>query len=265
MKKKPKQSSELFGFLFGNGEELAFRRLSEGITAMLVNAGSILDDAALLAEAKRFERASFLIATAQEEIGKAYILQDMCRVDARQQDVLCHLCRSFYRHILKYVYFEFSTIQNAGLRELSEVQDYFRVRAQDWWPSEPESGEPDMPHDLYFRREANLYVDVDTYADIWVAPEETKFLEIYVTGPLDRAHESLRKLCATQALKLYEPEALQLFNDTTKRLRVNEKTSVNDLLNIYHAAARELEKYGVPTSDFERSELHNWPLYWIKL
>ena len=269
MTEKPKQWKELFRFLFGKGEKPDFRRLSEGITAMLDNAEALLDDAALLVESQRFARASFLIETAQEEMGKAYILQDMCHVDVRHQEELHRLCRGFYDHIRKYAYFDFSTIQNAGVRDLSEVQDYFRVQNQRWWPSDPESGEPDMPHDQYFMRAANLYVDVDTYADTWAAPDfsalEIRYQDVYVTSPLDKAHESLDKLRATQDLKLYEPGALQLFNDAMKVLRVNEKTPMNDLLKVYQSAGKKLEEYGVPRSDFERSELHNWPLYWIKL
>ena len=88
----PKPSGVLFEFLFGGNAEQAFGRLSEGIAAILDNAQMLIDDATVLVEAKRFERASFLIATAEEEMGKVYILLDMCRVDlARRQDVLHHL------------------------------------------------------------------------------------------------------------------------------------------------------------------------------
>ena len=145
--------------------------MSEGIVAILGNVQRLIGDATVLVEAKRFGRASFLITTAEEEMGKIYILLDMCRVDiARRQDVLRHLCVCFYNHIIKHVYLDLSVNEYAGIRELSEVKHYFRVGAQKWWPSDPESGEPDMPHDMYLRGEANLYVDVDSYADIWTTP-----------------------------------------------------------------------------------------------
>ena len=167
----PKASGVLFDFLFGGNAEEAFGRLSEGIVAILGNVQRLIGDATVLVEAKRFGRASFLITTAEEEMGKIYILLDMCRVDiARRQDVLRHLCVCFYNHIIKHVYLDLSVNEYAGIRELSEVKHYFRVGAQKWWPSDPESGEPDMPHDMYFEREANLYVDVDSYADIWTTP-----------------------------------------------------------------------------------------------
>ena len=70
----PKPSRVLFEFLFGGNAEKAFGRLSEGIVVILGNAQKLIDDATVLVEAKRFERASFLIATAEEEMGKVYIL-----------------------------------------------------------------------------------------------------------------------------------------------------------------------------------------------
>jgi hypothetical protein len=86
---RPERSGTLFQYLFSGDAEMAFERLSEGVIATLDNADALLEDASVLTEAKRYERAEFLIATAQEEMGKAYILLDMCRVDlARHQHVL---------------------------------------------------------------------------------------------------------------------------------------------------------------------------------
>ena len=221
-------------------------------------------------DAKRYERAEFLIATAQEEMGKAYMLLDMCRVDlARHQNVLRHLCRSFYSHPLKHVYFDLSAHQYAGIRELPEVQYYFRLSAREWWPSAPESGEPDMPHSTYFLREANLYIHVDSYSDTWVVPSfpavAMKFEEGFIPSPLQKAREALGKLRATQNLGLIRPEALQVFNRVMKRLRVREHTPSQKLLAAYERAGRELEvNLGVPLDGFMESELHNWPLHWIR-
>ena len=75
--RRPKRSNVLFQFLFGVDSDRVFRRLSEGILAMLDNAKTLLDDAAVFVDAKRFARAQFLIATAEEEMGKVYILLDM--------------------------------------------------------------------------------------------------------------------------------------------------------------------------------------------
>ena len=267
----PKASGVLFDFLFGGNAEEAFGRLSEGIVAILGNVQRLIGDATVLVEAKRFESASFLITTAEEEMGKIYILLDMCRVDiARRQDVLRHLCVCFYNHIIKHVYLDLSVNEYAGIREHSEVKHYFRVGAQKWWPSDPESGEPDMPHDMYFEREANLYVDVDSYADIWTTPGNPamnmRFHDGFLPSPLNTARDMLAKLQTKQNLELFQAGALQIFNKAMKDLRVDERTTRAELFTAYTRAGENLElTLGVSSSEFTASELHNWPMYWIRL
>ena len=267
--RRPKRSNVLFQFLFGVDSDRVFRRLSEGILAMLDNAKTLLDDAAVFVDAKRFARAQFLIATAEEEMGKVYILLDMCRVDpARSQNRLRHLCRSFYSHVIKHVYLDLSTNEYPGIRNLSELQSFFHVCAKEWWPSDPESGEPDMPHDTYFLREANLYVDVDSHANIWTSANFAKVLtslsESFILDLLQEACGTLTKLRATQNLGLFAPQALRVFNGITISLLVDEQTTIEELIVVYERAGRKLKtSLGVPLEDFRESELHNWPLYWI--
>ena len=266
---RPDRVAVLFEYLFGGDEAQAFQRLSEGIDAILDNAATLLDEAGLLAEAKRYERAEFLIATAQEEMGKAYILLDMCRVDlARRQDVLRRLCRAFYSHILKHVYFDLSAHDYPGIWELPQVQHYFRVMAQEWWPGSIEDGEPDMPHDTFFLREANLYVDVDPYARKWMVPplpaKLMMFEAVFMGSPLDHARAALQKLRATQERGLFRGDALQTFNRRMKSLSVSERTPTDDLRALYQLAGEDLETaIGVPLSAFKESELQHWPMYWV--
>ena len=93
---RPDRKRVLFDFLFGGSRDETFDRLSVGVCEIIDHASALLDDAAVLAAAKRYERAEFLLATAQEEIGKLYILLDMCRVDfAKGQAVLRYLCSAF--------------------------------------------------------------------------------------------------------------------------------------------------------------------------
>jgi hypothetical protein len=125
------------------------------------------------------------------------------------------LCHSFYDHVLKHVYFDLSANEYEGIWELPQVQHYFRISAKEWWPSSPESGEPDMPHDMFFLREANLYVDVDTYADTWAVPrlpsKALMFEMTFMDTPLDKARAALGKLRAVQKSGLLSPEALHTF------------------------------------------------------
>lgn len=131
--KPPKRDSALFEQLFGSDRAGAFDRLSAGFDAILSNAAALLDEAAMLSAAQRYERAEFLLATAQEEMGKAYILADMCRVDlVKREDVLRRLCRAFYEHVLKNVYFDLSAHRYPGIWELEHVQHYFRIGVRKW-------------------------------------------------------------------------------------------------------------------------------------
>lgn len=266
---QPKRPQVLFQFLFGENAEQAYSRLSEGITATLDNAEALLNDAAVLVDAKRNARAHFLVATANEEMGKVYILLDMCRVDlARHQHVLRHLCRSFYSHVLKYVYLDLSAKRYLGIRNLSDVKSHFHVMAQKWWPGSPESGEPDMPHDTVFLREGNLYVDVDAYSNTWTSANFAGVLtglsDDFVPDLLQAAYKTLEKLRATQKLGLFAPGALRIFNRVTKELLVSKQTTMEKLHDVYKRTGRDLEtSLGVSLQDFGKSELHNWPLYWI--
>lgn len=266
---RPERSVTLFQYLFGGHAEKAFERLSEGVIAMLDNAAGLLEDASVLADAKRYERAEFLIATAQEEMGKAYILLDMCRIDLARRHVLRHLCSSFYSHVIKHVYFELSGNKYAVIWELPEVQHHFRISAREWWPSSPESGEPDMPHDTFFLREANLYVDVDSYAGVWMVPrfpsKALMFEMPFLGTPIEDAQQALGKLRAAQESRLLSPEALHVFNGAMKGLVVSEQTSLEQLRDAYERAGTELEaRLGIPPETLKESTLHNWPMYWIR-
>lgn len=267
---KPKRPTELFQCLFAGNADVAFKLLSEGIIAMLDNAEGLIEDATLLADAQRYDRADFLAATATEEMGKAYILLDMCRVDlARHQHILRHLCSSFYSHVLKHVYFDLSANDYAGIWELPQVQHYFRIQAKEWWPGDLESGEPDMPHDTFFLRDANLYVDINTYDGEWSGPSKAsralKFEDAVFRSPIGKVRENLCHFRAAQDAGLLQPEALRLFNNVMKRLLVSENTSVDQLLATYSAAGADIQsKLGISQEIFRGSVLHNWPLYWVR-
>ena len=57
-----------------------------------------------LVERERFSRAWFIIATADEELGKCHVLLDCMRLDVRHSSSLKKLSQAFYDHIDKYAY-----------------------------------------------------------------------------------------------------------------------------------------------------------------
>lgn len=265
---RPNRVQILFEYLFGGDEDQAFRRISEGVDAILDNAAILLDEAALLTGANRYERAEFLIGTAQEEMGKAYILLDMCRVDlARRLDVLRRLCRAFYDHVRKHVYFDLSAHSYPGIETLPEVQHYFRLGAQKWRQGSVEDGEPDMPNDTFFLREANLYVDVGMDAQSWAVPRhpaKSALFELPWVNPLDDALTALKKLQGTQRQGLFRAETLRILNGQMRGVSVTERTSLDELSALYRGAGEELEAtVRVPLAAFKESQLHKWPMYWV--
>ena len=57
-----------------------FEAIASGLIAVSRNATALLEEAGLLAKAERFARAGFLVATADDEMAKSYILLDACRL-----------------------------------------------------------------------------------------------------------------------------------------------------------------------------------------
>jgi AbiV family abortive infection protein len=266
---KPDRKQILFDFLFGD-EALTLSRLSAGISEILENASALAEDAAVLAAAKRYERAEFLAATAQEEVGKLYIILDMARVDFRRgQAALHYLCRAFYNHVLKHVYFDLSANDYAGIQSLASLQHYFRVQQTEWWPAPDEAGEPDMPNDVFFLREANLYVDVDDYAATWSAPKTPakalRFEEPLFLTPIGKAQAAINKLKRTKQMGLFESAPIGVFNRGMRQLVITAHTSMSDLRESYKRVGQDLAREcGISAEDFDASELPSWPMYWIR-
>lgn len=257
-----KRDAVLFDYLFSGDETQPFQRLSAGVIAIIDQSGRLLDEAKLLADAKHHERGEFLIAAAQEEMGKAYLLIDMCRVDlAQRRDVLRRLCRDFYNFAVKHVYFDLSVHDYPGIGSLEEVEDRFRLGVKEGWPVPPEIGEPDMGHETHSLREANLHVDVDAYAGCWLVPH----FPAKAMNPLDDTWLALGQLRATQALGLFQPKALQILNRQMKSLSITRGTSMAQLTESYRRAGSDIEaNAGVSLSAFNMSELSGWPMYWIE-
>lgn len=270
-----RRNDALFKYLFNINFGDSLAHLSDGLNAIVRNADRLLADAELLANAGRYSRADFLAATVQEELGKAYIILDMCRVDlARHQGVLRRLCNRFYSHVDKHVYFELAVPIGFRFGALSEIRDAYRVHAQKWWPAESDSGEPDLPNDTFLMREFNLYVDVDHYAHTWMVPDnDLKRTSFDLDGIWDIAafsnFEIARRAFADIELAhnagLFRAEALRLFNESMKRMHISEKTSVHKLLDAYDRVANIMEaERGISQGRFRESVLCNCPLYWIE-
>lgn len=271
--KQPEPWNLLYKNLFVRRDRVsALSVISEGLSCFAENASSLLDEAKILADAQKKARAIFLVTTANEEIAKSYILLDTCRLDFTSHEApLKKLCQAFYGHIEKYAYnktIRFSPIfrdsQNIPWHNISAIFKDALVR---WWPSgDIESGEPDMPHNTYWERETNLYVDFSDYAQSWIVPipENPRYEFGEPTGddPYSKSRVALNRLLYTRDEKLYNADALDILNEVFRKFFINEKTNEEQIIRLYTAVMAKLEeKLGISAKKCKKSALMEWPLY----
>lgn len=271
---KPKDADILFSFLIEYNNSSIFQKVSNGIGGIADNVERLVGDSALLVEAERYCSGKFLNATAQEELGKLFILLDICRLESKDREkYLKQLCKSFYSHLSKHVYFALRKYKAKIFDNGAAVKEAFCRESRLWWPSECESGEPDMPHDTYFLRQANLYVDISNHAKNWIVPDNTLYglkFEIdksrqgVLGNSLDDTRQYLINIHSCLELGLFRPEVLQAINNVFKEFSINERTGVADLSKKLDRTSSDIEKcFGISQRAFEESPFCSWPLYWI--
>lgn len=243
-----------------------FEAIASGLIAVSQNATALLEEAGLLANAERFARAGFLVATADEEMAKSYILLDACRLRCElHEGPLRRLCRAFYGHTEKHAYNK--VLRFGHVRDLQQARKIFQLELRRSWPSaDPESGEPDMPHETYFTREANLYVDYIEYDQAWSVPEPNRrgipFDQIPGPNELDKSRMALECLFRTEREGLYTPDALEILNAVFGDCYITEKTATDELRRLYARLTDRLaEKLGGDRGRFEQTAYFEWPLY----
>jgi AbiV family abortive infection protein len=269
----PEPGRVLYASLFGGRDRaVTLQRLSDGLPAVIDNAGFLLADARLLADSQRYARAGFLIATSQEEIAKAYILLDACRLDfPTQEGPLRLLCKAFYDHVPKYAYYHTlrfnSDMPRRPCLDLDRIRELFQNDLKRWWPStDPESGEPDMPHDTYFTRESNLYADFSDWSEEWVCPQPDNrgfaFDQTLGMDTLANTYTMLDRLKLSRDNGLLAPPALAVLNDVFGKSYINHQTTSEELWRLYDKLAQRIEaEPGIVQATVLTSSLVVWPLY----
>ena len=263
---KPKTSELLYENLFTRRDSAAtIELLSKGLCACTRNAELLLKDAELLISAKSYARAQFLIATADEEMAKAYQLLDMCRLKFdNQENYLRQLCHAFYGHVEKHAY---NKVYRSYARDIAHAKEIFHSALKLWWPSgDIESGEPDMPHVTHFSRELPLYVDYIDFDQNWWVPTDNVNIAILEFGLVDNSFLNsrcaLEHLICSQNLGFFAPDVLNILNDIFKNHVITEKTTNEELFVLYDKVAKKIKKLlGTPSEKVKESILMSWPLY----
>lgn len=257
----PKPGMKLYENLFmGMKYEDTIKRISSGLLSINSNGNRLIEDVELLVKSHSYSSAAFLLATADEEMAKSYILLDMCRLDfTRHENILKNLCRAFYDHVLKSAYIKIVRFP-LEFRDMSHVKEMWDVEIARWWPSGYESGEPDMPHDTYFAREIPLYVDFIDFDQQWHVPQH--HTRKYIFDPdlgddsLSKSKKMIEQLGKTSETGLYSTQCLFSFNEVFKNHYLSDKTDTKEIKRLYLKAAERLGHV-----KFEGSALSEWPLY----
>lgn len=256
-------AANLHDSLFGHGDrDRSLAIIADGLSAILRNAGAILEDAAVLEDGGRHERAGFLVSAACEEMGKAYVLIDACRLDfGKDRDDLMAVCRAFHCHALKQAYFDLNAKWHPRIHGMGEVKSLFRRRLGGPLDEAPDPGRRDM----YLCQGASLFIDFEEIGERWSVP--TFWAWTSVTEASQRpdeaeARRAFKALKESQAAGLLDKDSLGILNQRFAGHRIDERTGEEEVRSLYGTLAEEFSKrLALPLARFERLAIHRWPLY----
>ncbi len=241
--------------------------MAGGVEASLENIDRLLSDVDFLLVDKRYATASFLLATAQEEVAKIFILIDTCRLDpSKYASVLRSLCKAFYSHIAKHAYNEVRRIPI--IHDMGQAADRWRIAVRRWWPgsSDPQDGEPAMPHDTVFDREVPLYVDWDYWSRTWIVPRRStnrlKFDNAHWPSELDRFRAELQTVKEAAAKGLLSAEALKTVNTIYGGTYIGDSTPMDTIHKLEEKLVASVSStLSLSDADILKSPLVALPLY----
>lgn len=269
----PDPARELYDDLFAHTPpDRVLDDLGRGVLTVLEHVPELLTDVDILVSVERFARARFLLATADEELGKAHLLIDAARLDfAKHEGTVKALCRGFYDHVVKFAYWRAWRQPHTALSpEYGErFATLFSCDLARWWPGgDPEDGEPDLPHDTAFHRDMNLYVYYSHYArGGWVAPVPTQrgwdFGRQSVLGDLRVVtREHLATFQVLAAGNAFSRDAMLALYDVWRRLYVKAETAESDVDRLRDKTAAAVAAVTSCTPETVRaSPLCMWPCY----
>lgn len=266
---RPDEARLLSDALFRAGDPPdALRALSRGIGLSLDNAGQLLRDAEPLVAGESYASAELLVAAAREEMGKAYLLVDMCRLDfERHLARLDRLCEAFYSSAIKHAYYQICARKSAGIGTMGDVRRVLDLELRRYHGPAPEDESVDPTHDLYPYRKAGIFVDFDPATAGWVGPSSQRQVAQWTTfsllgSPLEQTSATLEKFEVARTTGLTEPEKLETLNYVFSPHYIDETTSLKQVDSLYEEVSFRLKtSFGIPYSDVEGSEIWTWPLY----
>ena len=266
--KWPERSKRLYEAIFeNNSDEAIIKVLSDGIKACYENAKGLRDAARKLIETKSLLAARFLVTTADEEIAKTYILMDMVRLKFSNHDILRRLCRAFYSHLDKHIYFQIGLEPWRNIAEIIErikierSHDYYEIDEDDF--DAHETLGPPIPNEAITRREWSLYVDYSKIDKIWTKPilEQRSFITSDAIYELRDTERLLKLLDDAYTIVLFDKDCLIIFHEEFSKLLINVNTTNEQIEKVLQKIIMRGVK--LPSNLVEDISIFKWPLYSI--
>jgi AbiV family abortive infection protein len=237
--------------------------IADGIGVLIDNANRLYQDGHILMQNYRWTGAKIFLTTADEEMAKAYILIDSCRLDfSRHQSVLKKLVDAFYDHTLKHAYMQVT--RNANQENFDEIEEEWCRGVEQW--EEPIDENKDRPisyHETYFTREIPLYVDFNPVDQCWSSPVED-LAEYSASMGYGKTwvENDLKSLQESQENGFFCTEALTIVNDVFRKYYINQKTELGFIKKLHDKTASQIEStIGIPSALYHGSALNRHPLY----
>ena len=212
-----------------NSADVVAAEAADGIAAVIANVERLVTETEYLYSGGRVATASFMLATAWEELAKVFILMDACRLNPEQQgSTMRRLCQAFYDHIVKHAYN--AVRHRVNVNSMAKAFAVWKIEVKRWWPEspDPEQGEPPMPHDTFFAREIALYVDRDWVTKRWIVPDNNvnayRFDSTHWPSDFDRLRSELTMVKQDASNGLLSCGGLKIMNEVFGGDYVNNKT-----------------------------------------
>ncbi len=275
--RQPNRDDEFFERMFAHGnQDRSLALIAGGLSAILDHVGELLAEVECLVDHERFARARFLISTADEELGKCHVLLDCARLDVQvHESALKKLSRAFYDHVDKYAYMRLWRFAGSGRFpwwRMDEALKVFNVDRVKFWKAtgqaEEPPDEPDMPHDTYFSREMNLYVDLLESGAWWAAPAADPYARHQfesLNGEFELRNQTKSHLDALDTLRKGQAitaQALLVLNSIWAKNYVNRDTPREKLDALWRKTAKAVSGVcSLNEGALLASPLCFWPCY----
>jgi AbiV family abortive infection protein len=243
--------------------------ICSGIKTILDHVLSLLGDADLLFDHERYAIARFLVATADEELGKLHILIDAARLGTSHENTAIQLSLAFYNHVAKYAYSEvWRARKDLERGSFLGVEQRMDAHLAKQWPGSSDGSEPDFPHETYFHRQMKLYVDYQDHGG-WIAPRgyrdefESSFRG--VPSLREKSREHLKAFQSSRDLGLFESAPMLKVNEMWRNHYFSRETNDDlrrQLNDLRHKTAKDLAQLvGCEAAVVRDSPLCFWPCY----